>query len=724
MVVIVAVSVLAGAATWSVLDARERARFDNEVERLDVALAERMRAYVQVLRGGVGLFAASRDVTREDWNVYVESLQIEDRYPGFKSLSYAPAVATADLDALVRSVRSERLPEGLGPADTLRGFTLRAPEGSDHLTEVHAPVLYVAPFDGANIQALGVDMMLEPMRRSVMSRAEASGEATISRRLKLSGSVGDKAGFIVYMPIVSQGDFTGWLTAAFFAEAFTAGLEQPGGTSLEFEIFDGPETTASTRLYSTAGRLPDGSPRAMPDSRGAFTATSLVEVPGSHWRVRYAAPDSFVSPWSRVTPWLVLLLGALTGAAFFVISRGEERWRTQAILLEEQAGILTRAREEAESATRAKSAFLATMSHEIRTPLNAVLGINRALRETALEADQKRYVQVIDESGTHLLRVINEILDFSKIEADRVVLERERFDLAACVQSVVSLMRPGADEAAVTLIAEVDVGQWAWGDVSRLRQVLLNLVANALKFTPAGGVVRLTARREKGDEVSFAVADTGIGMTPEQVGRVFDPFVQAETSTARLHGGTGLGLAIAGRIVAAMGGRLQVASTPGAGSTFFFSLTAEPADPPAPAEVDPGHDGPGLAERHPLKVLVAEDDDVNQLVVERMLTSLGYTADVVGDGAEAVQAVRSGQYDVVLLDLQMPVMDGRAAAVAIQELRGQGRRPRLVAMTGSASDADRRRAAEADFEDFVVKPYDPSDLAAALRRTPSRDPGR
>ncbi len=628
----------------------------------------------------------------------------------------------------MRSVRAERIPPELGPADLLADYTLRAPAGSSGVPPVHSPILYVAPFDERNRRVLGVDMMLEPQRREVMSRAMATGEAAVSPRLQLSGSLDDEPGFIVYVPIQREGSFLGWLTAAFLAETFTAGVDEARGTEVDFEIFDGVTSGAEGLLYSSAGTAVDGSPLRVESRDAPFTSTSLVDVPSATWRVQYVAPDDFVSWPSRAVPWAVLLLGLLTTAAFVTVSQAGERWRGQALTLEEQTEVLSRARQEAEVATRAKSAFLATMSHEIRTPLNAVLGLNRVLLETPLDADQRGYVELVDESGRHLLHVINEILDFSKIEAGRVDLERERFDLPDCVRSVVSLMAPGARTAAVSLEARVDTDQWVWGDVSRLRQVLLNLVANALTFTPAGGRVVVRAQRVGEGTVAFAVEDSGIGMSAEQTERIFEAFVQAETSTSREYGGTGLGLSIAQRIVTAMGGTLAVSSVPGRGSTFSFTVPAEPAEPaepPARAATATAANGAGpaltpLGRRHPLRVLVAEDDDVNQVVVERMLLSLGYRADLVGDGAEALDAVRSQDYDVVLLDLQMPVMDGRAAAAEIVRLRGAAEHPRLVAMTGRGSDHDREQAVLAGFEDLVLKPFDPDDLARALGRATPR----
>ena len=373
---------------------------------------------------------------------------------------------------------------------------------------------------------------------------------------------------------------------------------------------------------------------------------------------------------------------------------------------------------QAEGATRAKSSFLATMSHEIRTPLNAVIATASLLEQTPLTPEQRELVDVIKKGGDSLLSVVSDVLDFSKIEADKLELDSQPFDVRSLVSDTVALVKRSAAAKGLQVQAEIspDFPHWVLGDNNRLRQVLLNLLSNATKFTERGRIAfSATAQFPENDDgratLTISVSDTGMGIPKERLLRVFEPFTQADSSTTRRFGGTGLGLAISQHLIRLMGGTLRATSAVGEGSTFTITLpvSVTPAPSAAPSLLN------AADQWSHLRVLLAEDNPVNMLVQKKILTNLGVSFDVATDGGGAVELASANRYDLIMLDLQMPVMDGLQAA---KTMRQRGLNTWLIAVTADVTKETRTACIESGFNDFVSKPLTVRDVAAAFERAP------
>ncbi|NML45053.1 response regulator [Ramlibacter sp. G-1-2-2] len=439
---------------------------------------------------------------------------------------------------------------------------------------------------------------------------------------------------------------------------------------------------------------------------GATTAIAALSITGSFMAMRGVGALSHLLPLASALPARMQALQVYLAATAMCSL-------PFAVLLAQQELLWAQLRRKSD----ARAEFLAAMSHEIRTPMTGVLGMADLLAAQDLTAEQRRYVDAMRASGRHLVSVINDILDFSRIETGKLALETVDFRLAEVVEQVRSLLHPIAMEKGLAFELEVapEAQAVVRGDPTRLRQVLLNLAGNAVKFTPKGSV-RLEVTVEAG-RYRFKVRDTGIGIPPDKLRHLFTPFTQADRSTAREFGGSGLGLAISRRLAEAMGGQISVASLLGQGSVFTLEVPFEPGDP----EYGRAEAAASIAAALPLRILVAEDVQINRDILQAVLGSRGHDVVFAHDGAAAVACVKQQAFDLVLMDVQMPVMDGVEATRRIRAMPGMAGRVPIIGLTANVMSQEQARYLEAGMDDCLTKPIEWDRLHAAIARFASGD---
>jgi signal transduction histidine kinase/CheY-like chemotaxis protein len=728
--------------TWRLAETihdKDESRFVYSVAAAQDAIADRLDTYMSLLRGGAALFAASGEVSRDEFRTYVHRQNVEQAYPGIQGIGFSRRVPAGELTEFVEAARAEGKPD----------FRVW-PE--DQREEYHS-IVYLEPLDRRNRAAIGFDMFTEPTRRAAMERARDTGLPQATGKVTLVQEIDEnkQAGFLIYMPVYGGEPATlderresllGFVYSPFRADDLLAGVfAQKARPRLHFAVFDGAPSPES-QLHNSG-----------PEPEGRFRTTDTLPVAGRQWTIEYRTLPEFELVSGRAFLPIALSMGMLLSIAFsaFTWSEGKARGAAESSAaaldasrreierlnadLEVRLGEVEtlaaqreqllqserEARTAAEHAGRMKDEFLATLSHELRTPLNAILGYSQLLGMASLdEAEREDARDAIERNAWLQSKLIEDLLDMNRIVSGKIRLDLRPIDPADALDEAIEAATPAARNKGVALIQEFEHGgAKIMADHVRLQQIVWNLLSNAVKFTPAGGAVRVSLARGESD-VTISVADTGQGISAHFLPHVFDRFRQADGSSTRRHGGLGLGLSIVWNLVELHGGRVTAESEgEGRGATFRVRLPTHGAAhieeaPAMPASTATSDEAKGALAG--IRVLVVDDEPDANALLKRLLEQRQAQVAVATSPAEAWPLLTENQFDVLLSDISMPQEDGYQFIRRIRTSNQPFSHIRAAAVTAFARPEDKARAKDAGFDDHLAKPIEAKALMRLVKR--------